>query len=193
MTAQFRPVPTMVSRKLQALAFIHRYIAEWVKSPSYGEIAAALDVSRERAKELVRQLKREGLIVRESGAHRGISLPPGDEAPGTAPNAAPSAAEAVRVLRAEGWVVDPRARALGPLSDPITNPPLPRLPDLDHIPALEVLGGFGIGSGGDEDGAGDGRRGGTADEGGGGEGDARDRRARGEARRRRTQGGGGAA
>lgn len=122
-----RLTPTMVSRKLQALDFITRYIGRWGGSPSYDEIANELGVSKTRARTLVRQLTRDGHIVRERGAHRAIALAEGSDRA--------SVAAALQQLRRRGFVVD---EDLFTVSAPCTNPPLPELPPLQHIPGTET-------------------------------------------------------
>lgn len=62
-------------RKAEALAFIETFLITKGHSPTIDEIAAALGVSKTRMKELVRQLARDGAIVRAPGAQRGISVP----------------------------------------------------------------------------------------------------------------------
>ena len=77
--APARLTPAMVSRRLQVLDFVRRYIARWGGSPSYGEIAAACGISRNRAHKLVRALVHHGLIGKVPG-ERGLRLVPGDAA-----------------------------------------------------------------------------------------------------------------
>lgn len=71
-----RLTPTMCSRKLQALGFIKRYLADWGGSPSLNEVAAELGVSRQRVNQLIRQLAREGLIAHTRGVPRSLRLVP---------------------------------------------------------------------------------------------------------------------
>ncbi|WP_375290896.1 LexA family protein [Qipengyuania sp.] len=99
--------PEMASFRLLALAFIRDYVGRTGQSPSYGEIAAALDSNRNRVRKAVKSLAEEGLIIRTPG-HRGLALPSMRE-------------EAVRQLRALGWSVDEDAEQAIP---PVTNPPL---------------------------------------------------------------------
>ena len=123
MNAPYRLTPTQASRKQAAMAFIREALATR-GSPSYGEIAAALDIDRDRARDIVRSLVREGRIVRAPGAQRGISLPDHQV----------SVADAIAALRAQGWAVDQDAERLGELPVTIpTNPPLPVLPALAHF------------------------------------------------------------
>ncbi len=128
--------PTNSSRKLQALGFIKSYFAQHGASPSLGEIAAALGINRQRVHAIVRQLADDGLIHRDPGQRRGISLPdPAEEL---------SAADAVRVLQALGWtVLSAEARIVGP----VTNTRLPLRPALDHSPGVEEHDADGHGRG----------------------------------------------
>jgi hypothetical protein len=64
----------MSSRKLIALDFIKSYFARWGHSPTLGELAAHLDVSRKRAYDLVHQLAEEEMIQVTAGKTRGIRL-----------------------------------------------------------------------------------------------------------------------
>lgn len=123
--APFALTSTRASRKLAALRFIKRYWAEHGASPSYGEIAAALNVSVTRVHKLVRQLTSEGRIVRLAGAHRGIALPERVEQL--------SEGDALMLLRELGWKVDEDV-----LCPPVTNRRLQPLPPLDHIPAIDA-------------------------------------------------------
>jgi SOS-response transcriptional repressor LexA len=132
-----RLTPTMSSRKVQALDFIKRYFAEWGRSPSLGEIGAALGVSRQRAHELVAQLKSEAYIRNTAGQRRGLRL--------VDPKQEMSVADALLVLSEAGWKVfnDVQfvALPLGEMAEPLTFPELPEVADLDHIPPIE----FGAG------------------------------------------------
>lgn len=114
----------MASRKLQVLGFIRRYITEHGESPSYDEIAAALATNKARVSAIVRVLTDERQLYRMPGARRGITLPGDLES-------------AVRLLRAQGIRVDGDVFGSGA---PVTNPSLPRIPALAHIPDF-TLGG----------------------------------------------------
>lgn len=83
----------MASQRLLVLDFVRRYIERWKYSPSQGEIAAALDIDSGKVRRAIRSLARDGMIVRRPGS-RGLMLPEAE-------------AEAVRQLRALGWVVNP--------------------------------------------------------------------------------------
>lgn len=115
----------MASRKLQVLDFAKRYVTRWGRSPSYGEIAGELGIGRERVKQHVRRLVDEGLIVRETGTRRGISFP---DLAGHI-----SEADALQVLKDAGYGV-----LLQAAFPPCTFPTLPPLPELEHIPDLEI-------------------------------------------------------
>ncbi len=110
----YRLSPVMVSRKLQVLAFIHRFYGAHGVGPSLGEIAAAVQSNRTRAQAAVRQLAKEGRIHRQPGKARGIRPISVRE-------------EAMRVLQAEGWTVLQ-------LEEGGTNASLSLPPELDHLP-----------------------------------------------------------
>lgn len=105
----------MASFRLLALAFITEYIGENGASPSYGEIAAALESSRERVRKAVRSLELDGLLLRSPGP-RGLTLPTLRDA-------------AVRQLRELGWKVDEDLRRV---AEPVTDPPLLPPIELDY-------------------------------------------------------------
>jgi hypothetical protein len=126
--------PTMVSNKLLALAFIKQYLARHGEGPSYGEIAAELRTNRELVRKLVNRLASDGTIIKGQGP-RSISLPGTHE-------------DMLRRLRAAGWTIDEQdLRLAPPLPAPVTNPPLPLLPELDHIPDTEFGGRHGSNTG----------------------------------------------
>lgn len=98
--------PTMVSRKLQVLAFIEHYFAAHGTGPSMGEIAAGCGhINRMRALDAVNALHREGRIHRTIGVARSIRPLTADE-------------EAIRRLQSAGYAV--------------TKTGLHEVPDLDH-------------------------------------------------------------
>lgn len=72
---EFRLTPAMTSRKLQVVSFAKQYLERWGRSPSYGEIAAAIGISPSRARAVVRSAVKDGLMYRQRGARRGISFP----------------------------------------------------------------------------------------------------------------------
>jgi len=114
--------PDMASLRLLALDFVRRYIGQWGASPSYGEIAAALDTNRTRVRKAVKSLAADGLLLRTPGA-RGLALPETRES-------------ALHVLRALGWDVDGTTRAVRPPPGvvAVTNTPLQAMPLLDYLP-----------------------------------------------------------
>lgn len=93
--AAMRLTPAMASLRLLVLRFIREYLSDWGASPSYGEIAAALDTNRTRVRKAVKSLAEEGLLLRTPGP-RGLALPD-------------NLAEAVRLLKALGYAVDTAA------------------------------------------------------------------------------------
>lgn len=86
--------PEMASRKLQVLAFVRAYYRAHSAGPSLSEIANGLGTNKTRVQAALRKLQREGRIHREAGIARGIR--PND-----------SHEEALRLLRADGWTVNP--------------------------------------------------------------------------------------
>jgi hypothetical protein len=145
MNAPVRLTPTMTSRKLLALGFVRRYISEHGGSPTYGEIGEGVGVSRERARDLVRSLVRDGKLERESGAKRGIRLP--------MPDGVADIDGAIALLRARGFKVDEEGLGLA-AAVPFTSAPLPMLPELEHIPDIEI----GIGNGAHDEASKNGQR-----------------------------------
>jgi predicted transcriptional regulator len=113
MEEPLRLTSSMSSRKLLVLAFVRAFIERWQGSPSIGEIAEGTGASRTRVKAALCALEEEKLIVRRKGA-RGIMLPD-------------RLAEAVRDLRAAGYVVDEDF-----VRGPITS--LPPVVELDYDP-----------------------------------------------------------
>jgi len=100
-----RLTPTMASLRLLVLRFVRDYVSAWGASPSYGEIAAALETNRTRVRKAVKSLAGDGLLLRTPGP-RGLALPD-------------NLAEAVRLLGALGYAVRPIAYQA------VTNTPLP--------------------------------------------------------------------
>jgi len=111
--------PDMASFRGLVLAFVRQYIEEWQQSPSYGEIAGALESNRTRVRRAIRSLESDSLILRTAGP-RGLRLPDQRE-------------NAVRMLRELGYNVDDRAAA-------VTNPPLLSPPALDYPAAQKSAG-----------------------------------------------------
>lgn len=124
--------PTMASRKLQLLAYAKRYMAMYGRSPSYGEMAAELGITRNHAKRLVIQLECDGDMLRRAGARRGISFPAaGDNV---------SEGDALLKLRELGY--DVALHIVFKPGEPGTNFTLPLIAELDHIPDVDIeLGG----------------------------------------------------
>lgn len=132
--------PTRRSRKLIALDFIRRYFVQYGESPSLDEIGAALEVSKQRASELVEQLSQDEQLYRIAGKRRGIRLH--DR------TAELSEAEVLVRLAEMGWTVRDGDRLLQP---PLTETGLMDLPFLDHKPGDKDRAGSPYGQ---EDGAG---------------------------------------
>lgn len=123
--------PTMASRKLQLLAYAKRYMAMYGRSPSYGEMAAELGITRGHAKRLVCQLEQDGQVQRGgAGERRGITF--------TAPQDNLSEGDALLKLRELGYDVALH-RVFKPAA-PGTNFTLPLIAELDHIPDIAIGG-----------------------------------------------------
>jgi hypothetical protein len=124
--------PTMSSRKLQALAFIRHFYARWGASPTQGEIAAALHISKKRANNLVHQLSTEKMIEIVAGKTRGIRLVETAEEL--------SEPEILVRLSAMGWTIADGGQIIQP---PLTDKGLPLLPVLDFNPSETDSAGTG--------------------------------------------------
>lgn len=119
-----RQRPEMVSQRLLVLKFVRDYIGQWGYSPSYGEIAAALDTNRTRIKRAIRSLERDQLLLRTPGP-RGLALPNDEQA-------------ALRQLRSLGWQIDEKGQFVSVGPDGTKRTLLPP-PELDYRPD-EVAG-----------------------------------------------------
>ena len=105
-----RLCPQMVSTRLLVLAFVGDYIAQWRASPSLGEIANSVGVSRSTVRKAVQRLVKSGALVKVPG-HRGLSLP-------------------ITPIDARG--ID----AMGPGAAGGVNAPLAMVPVLDYPPRI---------------------------------------------------------
>ena len=89
---QRRLAPDMASFRLLVLAFVREYLEKWCYSPSQGEIANGLHVTRDKVRDALDSLVDEGLLLRSPGP-RGLSLPSLRD-------------QALRLLRQQGWTID---------------------------------------------------------------------------------------
>jgi len=119
--------PAMTSRKLQVLGFIKRYYLDHGKSPTLGEIAAGVNITRQRAHKLVRSLDADGDVRRTAGKARGIML--------RDPVKQLSEIDALRQLQQAGWSINGAQKEL---LGPLTKGTLPLRPQLDHNPSVET-------------------------------------------------------
>jgi hypothetical protein len=130
----------MSSRKLHALDFIKRYFAKWAYSPTIGEIAAELKVSRQRAHDIVHRMAVEKMIEVVAGKPRGIRLI--DRAEEL------SEADVLLRLLSEGWtvahgdkIVVPPEGDSGSIAQlalvQLTRTGLSELLELDHVPEID--------------------------------------------------------
>lgn len=124
---ELRLSPEIASRRLLVLKFVLEYLDQWGESPSLGEIAAGLRISRMAAMRAVNALVKRRLLLRR-GRRRGLMRPGQRE-------------EAVRVLREHGYVVDEDVMT-------VTKAILPRRVLLDYPPALDQRGGRADSDGG---------------------------------------------
>ena len=117
-------LPAAPRRRDQALAFIVEQIARYGACPTLDEIGDALKVSKPRARELVDQLVRDGLIERRPGAQRNLRVRDLTHCRSVLEVA----------LRNLGWQA---AEPMGELQPPLTNVQLPMLPPFEHLPELD--------------------------------------------------------
>lgn len=112
---------TQAPRRDEALAFIVERILLSGISPTFGEIAIKLAVSKTRVKELVAEFIQHGIIERTPGSQRGLRVV----------NMTHSRDVADIVLRSLGWTVsDP----MGHLQGGFPKVQLPVLPPIEHLP-----------------------------------------------------------
>lgn len=120
MGASFK-APSTPLRRDQALAFIVDRIVRSGISPTSGEIARALNVSRTRAQQLVDQLVREKVLENTPGSPRSLRIHDLDQ----------SRHIIVETLNRLGFTVaGPTDTVVPPLS-PVQ---LPMLPPFEHLP-----------------------------------------------------------
>jgi hypothetical protein len=107
--------PEMASFRLLVLNFVRDYFAQHGGSPSYGEVAAGLHSNHKRVRKAIQRLARDGALIKVPGP-RGLALPD-------------RRAEAIRLLREQGFVVDEDILAVeGGVRDWTLLPP----PELDY-------------------------------------------------------------
>lgn len=97
MSAPLRLSPTSASRVVLALEFVRRYFLNFGRSPSFGEIAAELDVPIQRISAIIRQLEEDGEVLRTPGRRRGLRLP--DRLDELADS------EVMLLLKRRGWLI----------------------------------------------------------------------------------------
>jgi SOS-response transcriptional repressor LexA len=108
-------------RRSEALAFIIERIIRTGVSPTSGEIARALNVSRQRAQQLVDQLIREAVIEKTPGSPRSLRIR----------DLAQCRHVIVETLSRLGFTVAEPADAASP---PLSPAQLPMLPPFEHLP-----------------------------------------------------------
>ncbi len=123
--------PEMASFRLLVLGVVRAYWADHGGSPSYGEIANALDTNRMRVKRAVLALVEGGKLLRTPGP-RGLRLPDQHE-------------DALNRLRELGYAIDPERKIVSFPGQPVTKPILPIPPELDYPRDSERGDGTGDG------------------------------------------------
>lgn len=108
-------------RRNEALAFIIQQIIRTGISPSSGEIARALNVSRTRAQQLVDQLVREKVLENTPGSPRSLRIQ----------DLAQCRQIIVETLSRLGFTV---AEPIGTVLPPLSPAQLPMLPPFEHLP-----------------------------------------------------------
>ena len=116
-------------RRYEVLAYLLERLVRHEGSPSYGNVAGRLGVSRERAKQLMGQLIGEGLVRK----------PPGEQRCFVVVDVVVARARVVDALKAHGSIV---SQPLGRLECDGGFPlgQLPMMPDLEHLPDLDWPG-----------------------------------------------------
>lgn len=124
MGAEFTLAPERANLKVNAVAFIQHCYDTRGTGCSLRELAAALGhVSIGKVRRMVRQLERDGRILRFAGMPRGL-LPVSAQQ------------RALELLRQAGYTIDPEALHLA--APPVTDSPLPVPIELLHIPEIEI-------------------------------------------------------
>lgn len=111
-------------RRDEALAYIIEQIIRTGFSPSSGEIAQALQVSRQRALQLTDQLIREGVLEKTPASPRSLRVR----------DLSQCRHIIMESLRGLGVTV---AEPMGELLPPLSHEQLPMLPPFEHIPDPE--------------------------------------------------------
>lgn len=125
MGAEFTLAPERANLKVNAVAFIQHCYDTRGAGCSLRELAAALGMPEEirKVRRLVRQLERDGRILRFAGMPRGL-LPVSAQQ------------RALELLRQAGYTIDPEGQCL--FAPPVTDLPLPVPIELLHIPDIEI-------------------------------------------------------
>lgn len=114
--------PSAPLRRDQVLAYIIECIVRYRAAPTYNEISRALDMSENRAKELVAQLISRGFLEKVPGATRGLRVR----------DVTGSRIVLDDVLRQLGWI------ASDPMGDlrhaPLPDSRLTLIPPFEHLP-----------------------------------------------------------
>jgi SOS-response transcriptional repressor LexA len=121
MTVHHPPAP---ARRDQVLAFIVDRIVRTGTSPTFDEIGLALQFSSSRAKQLVDQLVKRGVIEKTPGAQRNLRVR----------DVTQSRTIVAEALRGIGWIP---SGPMAPLPGDLPNGQLPMLPPFEHFPDID--------------------------------------------------------
>ena len=122
MGANFPPAP--LRRRDQVLAFIIEPIVRFGTAPTSVEISRELSIGDSRAKELIAQLIKRGVVEKTPGAKRSLRVR----------DVAGSRVQLEDVRRRLGWAT---AHPMGTLQQPFQNGQLPMIPPFQHLPDAE--------------------------------------------------------
>ncbi len=122
MGVNFPPAP--LKRRDQVLAFIIEQIVRFGTAPTFVEISRELLISDSRAKELVGQLIKRGVVEKTPGAKRSLRVR----------DVTGSRIQLEDVMRRLGWTT---AHPMGVLQHPLPNGQLPMIPPFEHLPDAE--------------------------------------------------------
>ncbi|MBB5715417.1 MarR family transcriptional regulator [Sphingomonas aerophila] len=120
MGAPFTP-PLSPPRRAEVLALVIQRIIRTGTSPTSGEIASALSVSRQRAQQLIDQLVREGVLEKTPGSPRSLRIR----------DLKHCRHVIVETLRGLGITA---SEPMGDLLPPLSPVQLPVLPPFEHLP-----------------------------------------------------------
>jgi SOS-response transcriptional repressor LexA len=125
MGAPFRPVaPAAPLRRDEVLAFLVERIARTGICPTIADVAAGMELSNARVRELVGQLVERGIIEKTPGAQRNLRVR----------DVAHSRSIVMQTMLRLGW---PIAEPMGALQQPCPKEQLPIMPPFEHLPDFD--------------------------------------------------------